>query len=164
MPFPLSYSGRTAIDVPGLELARPDAAARAAATIAGGLRKKGAFGVVVEGASVAFKSHPWAGAFVLGSRPLGTVSRGSISVALVDGRLFAEYSVRCTYVALVGTVGMAFIAAPMAREALVPGSLVPWWFIPVGWMWLVGGNFLFSKFGFGRLLRRVAAQSLLVAP
>jgi hypothetical protein len=172
MPFPLSFSGRIELSPLGPEPLTQASVQGACDAMALGLRARGAYGIQVDGATIRFKSHPWAGfgwglarlvemlkapRRKFGPNLLPVVSTGTLGVREEGGKLRVSYTVRLTYVLLLATIGMAWMAAWMGYCKWEGAFAKP--FIPIGWIWLVGGNYVVSYLRFDKFVRNLASAT-----
>jgi len=136
MPFPLSIRG--SISIPGAAANVSDDAIIIACVDQ--IEHEGARVVSRSDRSVSFAA-PF---FSLGRnwRFTAPVSAGSLEIARASGPgrcLTYDFSMRRNTL-----IGTAMIVGMVAYVATSASGEFPWWVAPIGWLWVVGGNYLIT--------------------
>jgi hypothetical protein len=149
MTFPLSIEGRSSNDAgdgePQLSIALN--------TIGEALRSAGARDVQASPAKIQFRGGISTSAWSLNL--LTPITKGQVTLG-ADGRSI-EYKLWLTEIVI-----LSCLMAPILGGAI--GAVDNWrsglLLSVVGWLWLVGGNFMLTSFRFARLVRRAMRSSL----
>jgi hypothetical protein len=148
MPFPFSLEGTVAIEMPDL-----------AATISAvetAIRKAKPSALTREGARITFR----AGFFRLVSNwnQLVSIGSGELLFSQEGDRVLIHYSVSLVELFVTTTLMLLVIfgIVPLLAGGNTLSSLG---FLPLGWLWLFGMNYLITKFRFPWFLRKAGEKA-----
>lgn len=148
MPFPFSLEGTVAIEMADL--------ASTISAVETAMRKARPSALTRDGAKITFR----AGVFRLVSNwnQLVSIGSGELLFSQEDSRVLIHYSV--SLVELFVTVTLLLLIMFGIVPLLAGGhTLWPLGFLPLGWLWLFGMNYLTTKFRFPRFLRKAGEKA-----
>jgi len=144
MPFPFSLEGTVAIEK--VDLAPTMSAVETA------LRKAKPKGIRRDGAKITFRAGIFRLRLMTNWNQLIPIGSGELLFSQEGDSVLIHYSVSLVELFATITLMLVFMLGivPILAGA---HTLVPLAFLPVGWLWLFGMNYLTTKFRFPRFLR-----------
>jgi hypothetical protein len=83
---------------------------------------------------------------------LVAVTGGTVDVTTGPSDITIAYTLRMTHLVIVVTLMLAVLIAVVASNNHLPADFIP--FVPIAWLWIVGGNYLMTKIRFRGWLER----------